>query len=275
MALTGNTVQSTYLDLVQLEKSGAGLPSHAGKEAAVYDGSGAQIIGRTAVRHWLDPHPDAAAFAETWEFSTTGAMTQGQLESAGWTFTNCTGVVANGMLILTFTSNAVAMASLAVNFTGDFDVCITPISTMQYFAAGTGFPSSYVGGGGVADYRAGVADVAHYGLVGPNSSQLDAFYRYINGAFTTLGGTEELDGVYVPNFVRVFRYSSTVEVTGASAVHPQWNLIADDSSPHTHGFANNASVTDSSTFNKLFLTQTKGNSVTGTKIAFASIRRFQ
>ncbi len=47
-ALTGNTVQSTYLDLVQLGKSGAGLPSHAGKEAALYDGSGAQILGRTA-----------------------------------------------------------------------------------------------------------------------------------------------------------------------------------------------------------------------------------
>ena len=73
MALTGNTVQSTYLDLVQLEKSGAGLPSHAGKEAAVYDGSGAQILGRTAVRHWLDPDPDA--IAGTWEFSTTGDMT--------------------------------------------------------------------------------------------------------------------------------------------------------------------------------------------------------
>jgi len=118
-ALTGNAVQSTYLDLVQLGKSGAGLPSHAGKEAAVYDGSGEQILGRTAVRHWLDPDP--SAIAGTWEFSTYGNATQAALETAGWTFSNCTGTVANGMLKLVSTGSDNARATIVVSLNGDFD----------------------------------------------------------------------------------------------------------------------------------------------------------
>ena len=116
-ALTGNTVQSTYLDLVQLGKSGAGLPAHAGKEAALHDGAGNQILGRTAVRHWLDPDP--GAIAGSWEFSTTGNMTQGELETAGWTFVGCTASVTGGQLICIATATA-ARASTVVSLAGDF-----------------------------------------------------------------------------------------------------------------------------------------------------------
>jgi len=78
---------------------------------------------RLAVRHWLDPHPDAASFDETWEFSTTGDMTQGELETAGWTFVSCTGEVANGIFWLTASSGSpqFAHAYLTTNFAGDFD----------------------------------------------------------------------------------------------------------------------------------------------------------
>ena len=119
MALTGNAVKDTYLDLVQLEQSGAGLPSHAGKEAALYDGSGAQIVGRTAVRHWLDPDPDA--ISGSWEFSTYGDANQATLEAAGWTFSGCSGVVSNGVLILTATGTGRAVAETTVSLSGDFD----------------------------------------------------------------------------------------------------------------------------------------------------------
>ena len=279
MALKGADISATYQDWVHVNKAGAGLADHLGAEAALYldDGAGGvdQICGRTAVRHWLDPHPDAAAFAETFEFSTTGDMTQGALETAGWTFSNCTAVVANGTLILTMTANAVALASLDVSFAGDFDVCITPVSTMQYFAASTAFPNYHIGGGGVADYRDGVADVAHYGIVWTGSSNIPAYSRFSTGAYTTLGGSEEADNVYTPYFVRIYRYSGTLEIPGASASFPQWNMIADDSSPNGHGFTNNAAIADSSTFNKLFITQTNGAASSGSKIAIANIRRFQ
>ena len=130
MALTGNKVKDTYLDLVQLEQSGAGLPSHAGKEAALYDGSGAQIVGRSAVRNWLDPHPDASSFAETFEFSTTGDMNQTALETAGWTFSNCTAAVSGGTLWITASASTISQAYLTVNFAGDFDVVATLVPNL-------------------------------------------------------------------------------------------------------------------------------------------------
>jgi len=276
VALTGNTVQSTYLDLVQLEKSGAGLPSHAGKEAALYDGSGAQIVGRSAVRHWLDPHPDAAAFAETWEFSTKGTMTQGQLETAGWTFYNCTATVANGLLVLTSTGG-VTKASIDVSFSGDFDIVITPYSSLDYLSGVTTTNYYFCGGGGVADYRAGTADVAHYGLAYTNAGGLNVFDRLVTGAFTTLGGTSEADNAYGGNnVVRVYRKSAANEIACAAVgLATNFRLIADDSAPNASGFVQNAAVNDSSTYNKLFLTWYTGSLNAGEKSCFASIRRFQ
>ena len=275
MALTGNTVQSTYLDLVQLEKSGAGLPAHAGKEAAVYDGSGAQILGRSAVRHWLDPHPDAASFAETWEFSTTGNMTQGQLETAGWVFEECTGVVSGGQLVLTATSTNILKAYYPTTLAGDFDIAITVSCPVSYITSCTDLSSNayHIGGGGVADYRLGTSDLAHYGLC-QSYRGTGGFNRLITGAFTTLGGTAETDTVPCCNIVRCYRYSGTLEVCGGSSFGPTF-FIADSPNPDFDGFTQSGNVACANTVNYIFLAVDLGGSTNGAKYAFQSIRRFQ
>ena len=123
MALKGSDISATYQDWVHVNKAGAGLADHAGAEAALYldDGAGGvdQICGRTAVRHWLDPDPDT--IAGTWEFSTYGDANQAALESAGWTFTNCTGAVDRGLLVLTSTGSEDIRADITVSLTGDYD----------------------------------------------------------------------------------------------------------------------------------------------------------
>jgi len=267
MALTGNTVQSTYLDLVQLEQSGAGLPSHAGKEAALYDGSGAQIVGRTAVRHWLDPHPDAAALADTWEFSATGDMTQGELETAGWTFSNCTAEVARGVLLITATSTAVVKAYYTVNLTGDFDIEIGCSQPFGYNKTVSGYT---LGGGGVADT---VNNVAHYALC-RNSVGNPEIATYKSGAFTTLAGTQTIDGpdTYA-NVSRVMRSSGTVYLSGG----PNWPLTSlyYGSNYSLGGFDGGSSVADADTYQAVFVTGSNGNCDSGRTFGIFYIRRFQ
>ena len=273
MALTGNTVQSTYLDLVQLEQSGAGLPSHAGKEAALYDGSGAQILGRSAVRHWLDPHPDAASFAETWEFSTTGDMTQGQLETAGWTFTNCTAEVAHGVLWVTASSAAIVKASIDVNFTGDFDFVITPMQPSGYGVVPVEANIHAWGGGGVGDTT---NNVAHY-LYGAAENGRPRIEHFYSGAYTTLGGTQQPWNIYgMPLFLRVWRVSAAVNCRGG--IYGLSALQEDETAPQTHGwsFINGpATVSDSNAFDKLFLTATDVAAQSGSTFGIQSIMRFQ
>lgn len=128
MAITDpGSVKLSYLDMVQLEQSGAGLPAHAGKEAALYDGSGAQILGRTAVRHWLDPDPDAAVansgspFDETHEFSTLSSV-------HGWTALGSETVsVSNGVLNVGVvgTDGSYPGAVHTTSLAGDFDIVTT------------------------------------------------------------------------------------------------------------------------------------------------------
>ena len=268
MALTGNTVQSTYLDLVQLEKSGAGLPSHAGTEAALNDGSGAQIIGRTAVRNWLDPHPDAAAFAETWEFSTKGTMTQGELETAGWTFANCTGLVANGMLLLTATSTAIVKAYFSTTLAGDFDIAITPAVDMTY-AALRG--ANYVDhGGGVAD---SVTDLACYGRISNEAGIIKGF-KALDGAFSTMAGTNAGGAISSAGYVRVSRVSGTVYATAAP--DPHYTLFRNDETSHyLSGYYAVSSGSIATTFNRVFVTGSRTNFTSGAKFGIRSIRRFQ
>ena len=123
MALKGSDISATYQDWVHVNKAGAGLADHAGAEAALYldDGAGGvdQICGRTAVRHWLDPDPDA--IAGTWEFSTYGNATQAALETAGWTFTNCTASATRGVLEIVSAGSNNVRAGIVVNLAGDFD----------------------------------------------------------------------------------------------------------------------------------------------------------
>jgi len=269
MALTGNTVQSTYLDLVQLEQSGAGLPSHAGKEAALYDGSGAQILGRTAQRHWLDPHPDAAAFAETWEFSTVGDMTQGQLESAGWTFdADYAGVVSGGLLLTTNNGlYSVKRASIAVSLAGDFDICCVMFANLSY---GSVEPySTRLGTFGVADT---VTNVAHH-MSNLMTNSYQNPYSYHSGTWAGLAGTATSKSVYgtYPVVLRISRVSGTIYFNSGTPF--QSNFLDDDTSfPlwETH-----TSVADSTTFNKIFVSNSTANSTAGGTAAFAFIRRFQ
>jgi hypothetical protein len=270
-ALTGNAIKDTYLDVVQLGKSGAGLPSHAGKEAALYDGSGAQILGRTAVRHWLDPHPDAASFAETWEFSTKGAMTQTQLEAAGWTFANCTGVVSQGLLKLTASSTAIATASLAVSFAGDFDLACSIIKISNYNEArvSTTAPSECIGGFGVADT---VNNESEYLLQLIDSGRFFG-YAMKTGAWTTLAGTGATaapDYSSYPNMLRIVRDSSTVNYLVGSPYGSQLTTTANQYYSWTK-----VTQTSSRTFNKLFLTFSSGNALSGGIMTVPFLRRFE
>ena len=248
MALTGNTVQSTYLDLVQLEKSGAGLPSHAGKEAAVYDGSGAQIIGRTAVRHWLDPHPDAAAFAETFEFSTTGDMTQGQLESAGWTFqANVTGSVSNGVIKLTDATNTSNIGMYrTISFDGDFDISFFPYSSTDTSSAAPSY-----GVFGVGDSS---GDVGYKGWVS-GSNQIYTCSSLMGATYSTwAGGTAANASIYHSMLcIRICRLSGTIYVAHG---HPSANLIIENSQRKpggSNGWNKIASASDSRTFDRLWV----------------------
>ena len=264
-ALTGNAVQSTYLDLVQLGKSGAGLPSHAGKEAAVYDGSGAQILGRTAVRHWLDPHPDAAAFAETWEFSTTGDMTQGQLETAGWTFTDCTGYVSGGAMWVERSSSAYWKASIATSFSGDFDV-VAGISWERDYTTTVG-DAYNIGGIGVGDTS---NNVTHF-VAGRMVTGYGKRYSFINGAWTTLGGTSAETSVYAPpEMARIARISGTVYMWVGYRTAMIGN---DDTTADRYGWSPNHNVADADTFDKLYVQ--KANTTGDGKVGIHFIRRFQ
>jgi len=264
-ALTGNAVQSTYLDLVQLGKSGAGLPSHAGKEAAVYDGSGAQILGRTAVRHWLDPHPGAAAFAETWEFSTKGTMTQGQLEAAGWTFSDCTGSVSNGVLWVERSSSAYWKAYLTTNFTGDFDVVAGILWDREYSSS---VGEAYnIGGMGVGDTSNNVTHFVAGYMVGGYGKR----NSWINGAWTTLGGTNAQPSIYTaPEMVRVSRVSGTVYLCAGSRVAMVGN---DDTTADRYGWSGVHTVADADTFDRLYFQKSAGTGVG--KVGIYFIRRFQ
>lgn len=283
-ALTGNAIKDSYLDVVQLGQSGAGLPSHAGKEAALYDGAGNQILGRSAVRHWLDPHPDAASFAETWEFSTKGTMTQAALEAAGWTFENCTAAVSNGALWLTVTANgALVRASIAVSLSGDFDIYMTPIST----GAATSLPyesttnnSLGVLGLGVARYEAGITDLAHYNYYGAVNGTLRTDHFMYSGTWTALGGTDDSDNAYGTSQVtRAARYSGQITICTGSIGFPLQlgtHLNANSPSYIHNGWTRKTWVNDATTYNKLFLTPSNDTSCgPGTVWGCASIRRLQ
>ena len=271
MALTGNTVQSTYLDLVQLEKSGAGLPSHAGKEAAVYDGSGAQIISRTAVRHWLDPHPDAAAFAETWEFSTTGDMTQGQLETAGWTFTDCSAEVSGGILWLTNAASGTIWprASLNCSFAGDFDVMVHRVNLRW----GTADINSglKLGGIGVGD---SVNNVLHQCFCQYSSTR---GYRisYTDGTLST-GGSSSTTGAFFlpPNVARIQRISGALKLT--AGMGDGFSSLAD--AVTTIGWSSEGTVTDADTMDRLLVLNghtAAGENINSAVEGYYFIRRFQ
>ena len=257
-ALTGNTVQSTYLDLVQLGKSGAGLPSHAGKEAAVYDGSGAQILGRTAVRNWLDPDP--GAIAGTWEFSTYGDATQAQLETAGWTFSNCTASVANGLLQLVSGGSANVRAETTVSLAGDFD----------YTSRILGIPTSTAGQYDyVSSLRVGIPDGVGHSISQVYSGNLIGD-RLLAGNYNDnpASGTA-INTVFVDDMLlRISRFSGTVSATvGRSSF--VFNL---GTANPPGGYWGGATASDSSTFTRVCICC--DGTVSGQIYAVPFIRRY-
>ena len=275
MALKGADISATYQDWVHVNKAGAGLADHLGAEAALYldDGAGGvdQICGRTAVRHWLDPHPDAAAFAETWEFSTKGTMTQGALETAGWTFENCTASVSNGALWLSApTGTAIARASIAVSLDGDFDFTFVPCYGDRY--SDLVYVNSLLGFGGVGDT---VSDVAHYlgsSTVNPRARTV----TQINGTWAGLAGTgANLENYSNPVICRISRVSGTVYLSGGNP----WpsSLTRNDDPATTNSGWYRTQVSDATTFNKFFLTPNLGAVSSGSakRCGFLYIRRFQ
>ena len=276
MAIKGSDISATYQDWVHVNKAGAGLTDHAGAEAALYldDGAGGvdQILGRTAVRHWLDPHPDAAAFAETWEFSTKGTMTQGQLETAGWTFTNCTGVVSNGMLWITASSAAISHASIVVSLAGDFDllVGVAPPYSFGDFTTTSGI----IGGFGIADTA---NDVSHQVCMKNLTANSSRIVRY-NDTFSTLSGGTSAEGAFnsAHGFVaRINRISGTIDLSGGGGWPHTWLKNASGEFGQ-EGYYYSSTVADADTITRIFLCQTTGGGTTsGSKTGFYFLRRFK
>ena len=215
MALKGADISATYQDWVHVNKSGAGLADHAGAEAALYldDGAGGvdQVCGRTAVRHWLDPHPDAASFAETWEFSTKGTMTQGQLEAAGWVFdAGMSGSVSGGVFKITSSGTGKKGARLTVSYAGDFDVIAAPIFVQENTSAESpivAFPF----------FAIGDADgTGHYTYWEPGGINYKLYRAHSATTSDWSGGTSTNTAVYhgANVILRISRISGTVYITG-------------------------------------------------------------
>jgi hypothetical protein len=273
MALTGNTVASTYLDLVQLEQSGAGLPSHAGKEAALYDGSGAAILGRTAVRHWLDPDPDAVA--GTWEFSTYGDAAQAALETAGFTFSGCTAEVANGLLIITKTAayNTVASATLSVSLSGDFDYVIGFVAPKVAQIIRSGYKTNY--GAFVADSGGG-ANTAHGVTVGYSTSNGTAGYQYRSLANSTYadfnGGSAATGALSNPSTVRLSRVSGNMYI--GTMNQENGGLYDDAGAISFYGMSHYRTYANAVTFDELVIVDDAGGKVYPQKFGVAFIRKY-
>ena len=277
MALKGADISATYQDWVHVNKAGAGLADHAGAEAALYldDGAGGvdQILGRTAVPHWLDPHPDAAAFAETWEFSTKGTMTQAALETAGWTFENCTGAVSNGVLWLTTTGGAVYhRAYLTVNLTGDFDFLVAPVIYQRYGTASLLGVSNYLA---VAD--SATDDKCH----GVNLRRISDRYNFqpqYDGKwsdFTSFTGANLSALSWAQPVLRINRVSGTIYVNGGHGTH--CSLVEDSTHPGSDAFMSaGSSIADATAMDRLCLASSHTTDVgNGFIVGFAFLRRFQ
>jgi hypothetical protein len=206
MSLTGNAVKDTYLDLVQLEQSGAGLPSHAGKHAKLYDGDGNQIISSTGRRGWLNNDPLATG-TPTEECFT--AKNQTTLLAEGWVKDADFAIeIADGWFQVTCTANETDWKAVyfPVSLTGDFEFWLSPVW-------GTGYSSSYAGLGAIGlAVCDSVNDVVHY--VGKNLTNNSGVDRYTGSTIANpLGGTGTQEGntLYGTDQVfRVYRSSGTV-----------------------------------------------------------------
>lgn len=132
MALTGNKVKDTYLDLVQLEQTGAGLPSHAGAPASLYDGAGNRICNDSAQQNHM-----TGTVKDSWFTSETCLFTEDSVTAdiAKFSFNS------NWVMYSPYAGSGVCLmndhgstsagrgsgATMTVNLTGDFciDACMS------------------------------------------------------------------------------------------------------------------------------------------------------
>lgn len=275
MALTGNAVKDTYLDLVQLEQSGAGLPSHAGQGAALYDGAGNRILARTGQPHWLDPHPDAASSSDTFEFGSMLDKNQATLEGEGWTFQNCTGKVENGVLELTCTvATTQCRAYRTVSLTGDFlFVAAVTMPFWKYNQCGSDTVLQYHGGFGFGDT---VNDTIMYAIMSNSNSQ--RYNRnYTAGTWTGHGGGLGQQGLYPtePSNM-IYRNSGTFYLTAGAGPN---NVPVDHSTanlnPTSHGWSTPTSSADANTYDRMAVLFSNTAPGVGDKVFCRYIRRFK
>jgi len=230
---------------------------------------------RLAVPNWLDPHPDAASFAETWEFSTTGDMTQGELETAGWTFLNCTGEVSGGVFWLTAASANPSYAYLTVSLSGDFDFIFSSgIAPQGYDDAGDSAASGFYNTGIFSAIDIG--SNKRYSMVnwGRDSATLGSTVYYYNGTNTSVnsGGSEILRNSG-DAMMRMSRVSGTLY--RATLGYNQGALIrSDETSFASYGWASFSSASISNTFDRLAFSFYDSPSA-GEMIGCRFIRRFQ
>ena len=266
MALRGANISANFDDVVHVNQSGAGLADHAGAEAALYvdDGAGGvdQICGRTAVRHWLDPDPDA--ISGSYEFSTMGDMDQTALETAGWTFENCTGAVTGGLLVLTASgASNPRRAYRTVSLSGDF-----------FYTYSTALPMS----GPCPDYSYGGIMVGANGGEGHSHSiatvGIDSrTHLYYGGTWASLSGTSNAGSCeFGPLVGALARFSGTLSAGVGPANMCFYNAAIPAA---TAGWQPNANTNTATTLDRLgFIMGQDGAATAGEKMAFRFLRRY-
>ena len=265
MALTGNKVKDTYLDLVQLEQSGAGLPSHAGENARLYDGDGNLIVARTNAHDRNDHYPQVIADG-TFEWLTD--MNQAELVTAGWVFP--TGVVAsaaNGFLYLEFTHAGVSwgQGDAGVLAYYDFD---TPLSTGVFWVdVGVGTPHYPLdvdrkiarnnrAGVGLADT---VTNDSWFGGIVQTSTSMQ-FKRYTTmGVYSTFAsGTPDIDSL--DGYTALLGLTADGTNVKVGCGPRSWCSIYATTAEsggigmsNTNGFIDVTAIADTSTFNRMII----------------------
>ena len=262
--LTGTNISDTYKDVVQLEQSGSGLPSHGGAPAALYDGDGNLVNAHLGVHAFgLDPDPISSAQSDTLEPMVERSMTQGELESAGWTFVSCSAEVSGGILWVKPSAQNF-YAYLTVSLDDDFVYHLCPFTCYRGATtlpmSATTLPDGRSPGLFVADT---VGDVYHsmeivfiglYARINEN----------INGTFSTLTkgttGADSYGDVQGGGLVSLTlqRFNGTVYLSKTMTASPIFraNISANNEiymDTNAGLVSNAASVADSSTFNRVGL----------------------
>jgi hypothetical protein len=184
-------------------------------------------------------------------------------------------------LITTDSDAEYPKASLDVSFSGDFDVVVTPGTLCDYVAGGNYSLSFGIFAGlGVADYRAGTADLAHYVVLYKYNGATMTDKFYIGGTWTAHGSTsDDSDAVYGSTGIcRMVRSSGSLKGCAAGLSSGLGGALVVDAfaALSMSGFTNKTGTSDSSTFNKLFIPFDYNDSPSTSAVyPIASLRRFK